>query len=335
MVEILVLGEVTDGELAPSTGELLAAARELGEEVAVALVSNELDGVSDEAFARGAGVAYLVQDPLLAEESTELSVAAYEQVCRQTAPSVVLVGRTMAGRDIGPRLAFRLGVGLAQDCIEVKKDPETGRVEATRPVYGGTALATVTFLKEDPQVVVIRGGAYDVLPPDPSRAGEVIPISVDLDASQVKVRHVETVRRKSEGVRLEDAPVVVCGGRGLGGPEPFEALKELARMLGGAVGASRAVCDAGWLDYSYQVGLTGKTVSPGLYITVGISGASQHMAGCSGAKNIVAMNRDPEANIFKEAAYGVVGDWKNVLPAFIETVGELVGYATRPRHDGQ
>ena len=335
MVEILVLGEVTDGELAPSTGELLAAARGLGEEVAVVLVGNESDGVSNEAFARGADLAYLVQDPLLAEESTDLSLAAFEQVCRQTAPSVVLVGRTMAGRDIGPRLAFRLGVGLAQDCIEVKRDPETGRVVATRPVYGGTAMATVTFSEEDPQVVVIRGGAYDQLPPNPSRSGKVIPISVDLDPSLVKVRHVETVRREREGVRLEDAPVVVCGGRGLGGPEPFEALKELARMLGGAVGASGAVCDAGWLDYSYQVGLTGKTVSPGLYITVGVSGASQHMAGCSGAKNIVAMNRDPEANIFKEAAYGVVGDWKNVLPAFIETVGELVGYAPRQKHEGR
>ena len=288
------------------------------------LLGNGLDGAWGEAFARGADVVYLVQDPLLAGQSIDATVAAFEQVCRQTGPDVVLVGKTLAGRDVGPRVAFRLGVGLAQDCIEVKKDPDTGRVVGTRPVYGGAAMATVTFSDADPQMVVIRGGAYEPLPLDPSRTGEVLPVNVDLDASVVKVRHVETVAADSAGVRMEDARVVVCGGRGLGGPEPFEDLKELARLLGGAVGASRAVCDAGWLDYSYQVGLTGKTVAPELYITVGVSGASQHMAGCSGAKNIVALNRDQDANIFKEATYGVVGDWRNVLPAFIEAVRELV-----------
>jgi len=238
---------------------------------------------------------------------------------------VVLVGRTGPGRDIGPRLAFRLGAGLAQDCTEVRIDPETGRVVATRTVYGGNAVATVTFADVDPQLAVIRGRAYEPLTPDPSRKGEVVPVTPRLDPSVVKVRHVETVLREREGVRLEDANVVIAGGRGLGGPEPFARLEELAGLLGGAVGASRAACDAGWLDHSHQVGLTGVTVTPDLYITVGISGASQHMAGCSGAKHIVAVNRDPDANIFKEATYGVVGDWKRVLPTFIETVRELVG----------
>jgi electron transfer flavoprotein alpha subunit len=152
----------------------------------------------------------------------------------------------------------------------------------------------------------------------------VVTIDAGLDASVVRSRLVETVRSESEGVRLEDAPVVVSGGRGLGGPEPFEVLEELARVLGGAVGASRAVCDAGWLDHGYQVGLTGKTITPDLYITVGISGASQHMAGCSGAKHIVAVNRDADANIFKSASFGVVGDWSKVVPSFLETVRELV-----------
>jgi electron transfer flavoprotein alpha subunit len=147
---------------------------------------------------------------------------------------------------------------------------------------------------------------------------------VDIEPSTIRVRHVETVEAAGEGVRLEDAAVVVSGGRGLGGPEPFAQLGELADLLGGAVGASRAACDAGWVDYSHQVGLTGKTITPSVYITVGISGASQHMAGCSGAKNIVAVNRDREANMFKEASYGVVGDWEKILPAFIETVRELV-----------
>jgi electron transfer flavoprotein alpha subunit len=141
----------------------------------------------------------------------------------------------------------------------------------------------------------------------------------------IRTRHVETVVAETEGLRLEDASVVVSGGRGLGGPEPFEQLRELAAILGGAVGASRAACDAGWIDHGYQVGLTGRTVTPDLYIAIGVSGASQHMAGCSGARRIVSINRDPEANIFKESAYGVVGDWKAVLTSFIEAARELTG----------
>ena len=324
MAEILVLGELNDSQVAPATGELLTAAQSLGGETSVALLGSELNGVSGQAIALGADRVYLIEHPLLAEPSVDARVTALEQVCRQRSPSVVLVGRTLAGRDIGPRLAFRLGVGMAQDCIEVKLDPATNRVVATRPVYGGNALATVTFTDVDPQVVVVRDGAYGRPEPDASRTGEVVKIDVDLDPSVIKVKHVETVRGESEGVSLEDASVVVSGGRGLGGPEPFETLEELAGLLGGAVGASRAATDAGWVDHSYQIGLTGKTVTPELYITVGVSGASQHMAGCSGAKHIVAVNRDGDASIFKEATYGVVGDWRNVLPALVETVRELV-----------
>jgi len=140
----------------------------------------------------------------------------------------------------------------------------------------------------------------------------------------VKIKRIETVNRKADGISLEEASVIVAGGRGLGGPEPFEQLQALADILGGAVGASRAVCDAGWLEHSYQIGLTGKTVTPDLYITVGISGASQHMAGCSGAKDVVAINKDGDANIFKTASFGVVGEWEKVLPAFIDKVKELI-----------
>ena len=325
MTQILVLGELAGGDLDPITGELLAAARGLGDDVGVALLGVAPDGASSEAIALGADRVYLVEDALLVPTSLDAHVVAFEQVCRQTLPAVVLVGKTLSGRDIAPRVAFRLGVGLAQDCLEVKLSPETGRVLATRPVYGGNAVATATFPNAEPQIVSLRPRAYEPLTPDPSRSGETVGLDVALDSSVVKVRHVETVQAEREGVRLEDASIIVSGGRGLGGPEPFERLHELAGLLGGAVGASRAACDAGWIDHSYQVGLTGKTVTPDLYVTVGISGASQHMAGCGAAKNIVAINRDAEANIFKEATYGVVGDWNAVLPAFIETVRELVG----------
>ena len=324
MGEVLVLGELTDGQLDPITGELLAAARSLGDKVAVALLGDDLDGASSRAISLGADTVYLAKDPLLATPSVDAHLAACEQVCRQTKPAVVLVGRTPMGRDLGPRLAFRLDVGLAQDCIAVRLDPETDHIVAVRPVYGGNAMATVSFPDVEPQMATIRGKSYEQLEPDSSRTGEVVSIDVDLAPSVVRVRHVDTVLEEREGVRAEDASVVVSGGRGLGGPEPFKMVEELAKLLGGAMGASRAACDAGWIDHSYQVGLTGKTVTPDLYITVGISGASQHMAGCSGAKHIVAVNRDSEANIFKEASFGVVGDWSKVLPSFMEAVRDLV-----------
>ena len=327
MAGVLVIGELNDDALQSITGELLAAGRRIadvtGENVGVALL-NGGDAVGQETISLGADNAYLVQDEVLAEMQLDAQVAALEKVCSEVQPSVVLIGRTLAGRDVGPRLAFRLGVGLAQDCLQVEADANSGRVVAVRPVYGGNALAKVTFPDANPQMVVMRAKAYEPLDADDSRAGKVSIINPGLDSSVVKARLVETVSQAAEGVRLEDANIVVGGGRGLGGPEPFDQLEDLARLLGGAVGASRAVCDAGWLDHSYQVGLTGKTITPDLYITVGISGASQHMAGCSASKNIIAINRDADANIFKSASFGVVGDWKNVLPSFIETVRELV-----------
>ena len=251
-------------------------------------------------------------------------MTALTEVCNQASPDVLLVGKTQDGREIGPRVAFRLGAGLAQDCIRVGVDADTGRVVATRPVYGGSAMAAVTFPGDGPQVVVMRGRAYEPRDPDASRTGDVVPVPVDLSTSPNRVRNIRTVAQASEGVRLEDADIVVAGGRGLGGPEPFEMVGQLADLLGGAMGASRAACDAGWIDHSYQVGLTGRTIAPNVYITVGISGASQHMAGCSGAKHIVAINKDREANIFKDASYGVVGDWEAVIPSFMETVRDLV-----------
>lgn len=326
MSGVLVIGELQGDALQSITGELLAAGRKLGdalgEEVGVALL-NGGDAAAQDAIALGADKAYLVRDAALEDMQLDAQVAALEKACAETQPSVVLIGRTLAGRDVGPRLAFRLGVGLAQDCLEVNADAG-GRVSAVRPVYGGNALARVTFPDANPQMVVLRAKAYEPLEPDAARSGEVVELQPNLDPSVVKARLVETVTQEAEGVRLEDAGIVVGGGRGLGGPEPFDMLEDLAKLLGGAVGASRAVCDAGWLDHSYQVGLTGKTITPDLYITVGISGASQHMAGCSASKHIVAINRDADANIFKSSSFGVVGDWKSVLPSFIETVRELV-----------
>jgi len=201
-------------------------------------------------------------------------------------------------------------------------DPANKRLLANRPVYGGNAVAVVSC-NYTPQVAAVRPKAYEPLEPDTARRGQVVSFPVELNAAMARSQVVRVVEEPSEGIKIEEARVVVSGGRGLAGPGPFAQLEVLAKLLGGAVGASRAAVDSGWVPSSYQVGLTGKTITPDLYITIAISGASQHMAGCSGAKAIVAINKDSEANIFKEARYGVIGDWQQVLPALTEAVREL------------
>ena len=323
---VLVLGDVANGELSLTAAEMLAAGRRvadgLGQPLAIGLFGDTVEAAAQQAVSHGADKVYSVTRPALAEYQVDLYLAAMETLCREADPEVVLIGRTNEGRELAPRLAFRLGVGLAQDCLEVSVDPATRKLLANRPVYGGNAVAVVSC-NYTPQVAAVRPKTYEPLEPDASRAGEIISFPVDLGPDQARTTLVNTVQEEAEGIKLEDARIVVSGGRGLGGPEPFKDLEELARLLGAGLGASRAAVDSGWVPASYQVGLTGKTITPDLYITVAISGASQHMAGCSGAKVIVAINKDTEANIFKEARYGVVGDWQRILPALTETVREL------------
>ena len=323
---VLIVGDTTDGQLGSTTTELLAAgqkiAADLDEDLSVALLGDTLDNAAQQAIAHGAQKVFAVNHPLLAEYQVDLQLYALETLCKETNPRVILIARTNEGRELAPRLAFRLGVGLAQDCLEVSVDSSEKKLLANRPVYGGNAIAVVRC-DQTPQIAAIRPKAYEPTETDSSRQGEVVSFPVDLDASMALTQVVETVIEEAEGVKLEDAQIVISGGRGLGGPEPFAHLEELAKIMGGTVGASRAAVDSGWVPSNYQVGLTGKTITPDLYIMVAISGASQHMAGCSGAKVIVAINKDAEANIFKEARYGVVGDWETVLPALTAAVREL------------
>jgi electron transfer flavoprotein alpha subunit len=211
---------------------------------------------------------------------------------------------------------------VTMDCVDLEIDPESKRLLQTKPVYGGNALAVYTS-DNDPQMVTIRTKAMTPLEPDTSRQGEIVTIDAGLDPSVIRTKILDRVVEEVAGIKIEDAEIVVAGGRGMGGPEGFTQLEELAKILKGAVGASRPPCDNGWLPDTAQVGLTGKIIAPGLYIAIAISGSSQHMSGCSGSKTIVAINKDPEANIFRHARFGVVGDWKKVLPAFTEKVKEL------------
>ena len=212
---------------------------------------------------------------------------------------------------------------LLQIARALEIDSGSKRMLATKPIYGGNAQAVYTS-DSDPQIATVRAKVMAALEPDASRKGEVITVESGLDSSAIRTKVLEEVKEEIEGIKLEDATVVVSGGRGIGGPEGFQQLAELAKLLKGAVGASRPACDSGWMPDTAQVGLTGKIVTPDFYLAVGISGSSQHMAGCSSSKCIVAINKDPEANIFKEARYGVVGDWKKVLPTFIQKVKELL-----------
>ncbi|MBI4199204.1 MAG: electron transfer flavoprotein subunit alpha/FixB family protein [Chloroflexi bacterium] len=324
---VLIVGEHTNGQLGAPTLELLAHGRALatalGEELAIALLGESLGGLPQEAIAYGADKVYAVTDPLLKEAHLDAYLGTLVKACEAHAPRIVLLARTELGRDLGPRLALRLNTALAQDCLEVRLDSDK-RLVAVRPVYGGNCTAVVTVASL-PMMAAIRPKTAEPLPRNPSRRGQVIQEAAGLAPSVIRTRVLQRVQEAQEGLRLETARVVVAGGRGLGGAEPFhKELQELASVLGAAVGATRAVVDIGWVPYSYQIGLTGKSISPDLYVTVGISGASQHMAGCSGAKVIVAINKDSEAAIFKAARYGVAGDWKKVLPAFTKQLRELL-----------
>ncbi len=324
---VMTYGEVTEGKLTAITTELLGCGRKLadalGQELCTVLVGSGVSSLAQEAITFGADKVYVIDDPLLKDYQTDSYVSVMEKVAKQVMPRILLLGQTNTGRDLAPRLAFRLGTAVSMDCLELAIDTESKLLRQTKPVYGGNARAIFTG-ETYPQIVTVRAKAMSPLEPNTSRRGEVIAIKAGLDPSAIRTKVLEKKKEEVTGIKLEDAKVIVAGGRGIGSADGFKQLQELATMLKGAVGASRPPCDNSWVPDSLQVGLTGKIVSPDLYIAVAISGSSQHMSGCSGSKNLIAINKDPEANIFKEAHFGVVGDWKKVLPAFTNKVKELL-----------
>ncbi|MFH0769234.1 MAG: electron transfer flavoprotein subunit alpha/FixB family protein [Chloroflexota bacterium] len=324
---VMIHAEVIEGKLSAIATELLGCGRklanDLGEGLYAVLTGSGVSGSAQETIAFGADKVYVVDDPLLKDYQTDSYVTVMEKVTKQVLPKIILLGQTSIGRDLAPRLAFRLTTVATMDCVALAIDANSKRLLRTKPVYGGNAQAIFTS-ESDPQIATVRAKTMPPLAPDSSRKGEVITIAAGLAASAIRTSVLEKVKEKVEGIKLEEALVVVSGGRGIGGPEGFQQLTELAKLLKGAVGASRPVCDNGWLPDTTQVGLTGKIVTPDLYFAIGISGSSQHIAGCSSSKTIVAINKDPEANIFKVAHYGVVGDWKKVLPTFTQKVKELL-----------
>jgi electron transfer flavoprotein alpha subunit len=327
---ILTYGEVRAGKLAPVSFELLGIGRKLadagGGELSMVLIDRQAESCGQDAIAYGADRVYLIEDAPTDRFEGASFTAIMEKVCTDTVkPAVVMLGQTATGRDLAPRIAFRLRAGLVTDCIELDMDPHTGSLAATKPVSGGNVLACYTVKEGGPQIATIRRRAMEPLERDDSRRGEVVSLPAGVDASAVRTTLLERVlQEQSEGPSLESAEVVVSGGRGIESAEDLQQYltEGLADVLGAAVGGTRGAVDAGLISEHQQVGLTGRIVGPNLYFAIGLSGAIQHMAGCSGSKNIVAINKDEKAQIFRFAKFGIVGDYKQILPSLIGKLKE-------------
>lgn len=323
---VAVYCETKEDKILPIAAEGLGIGRKLadtlGQKLSAVIVGGNISGLAQQIISCGADKVYIVDDLQLKDYQADVYISVLEKVIKQVKPQIIIMGQTDYGRELAPRLAFRLGTAATMDCVDLAIDAESKRLLQTKPVYGGNAQA-VFITETDPQVVTIRTKAMEALTPDTSRKGESVTIPADLDASVIKTKTLERVVEEVAGIKIEDAQVVVAGGRGIGSADGFKQLDELAKLLKGAVGASRPPCDNGWIPDMAQVGLTGKIIAPEIYIAVAISGSSQHMSGCSGSKTIIAINKDREANIFRQARFGVVGDWKKVLPAFTQKLKEL------------
>ena len=325
--DIWVLAEYAGGRPRKITYELLgkasALAQEAGGQVVALALGSGIAGAAQELAAYGADVVRVADDPLLGQYTTDAYAAVIEPVVSVEEPFLLMIGSTAMGRDLAPRLAARLGAGIVTDCATV--EVVDGGVETTRPVMTRKAIARVAFRGDGIRIAVVLPNIFAPPRPDPSRAAEVLPISVTLDPASIRTQVLEVKAIARETVPLTEADIIVSGGRGLRGPEHFGLLKELAQALGAAVGSSRPPVDSGWVPHDYEIGQTGKTVNPQLYIACGISGAPQHLAGMSGSRTIVAINKDPQAPIFSIASYGVVGDLFVVVPLLTEEVRRLRG----------
>lgn len=320
----------TDEGKAKNVGyELLSPGRamadKLGEELVAVVIGENAEQAAKDAIAYGADRVLLLEGPEYRNYNTDAASFAMTELIRRYEPSIVLYGATNNGRDMGPRVACALKTGLTADCTGLDIDPDTRLLMSTRPTFGGNLMATIACPDHRPQMSTVRPGVFKKTAYDESRTGEILREDIHIDPAKVRVTLVERIREVAEAVNLEEADVIVSGGRGLKSAENFDLIRELADAMGGVVGASRAAVDAGWIPHAHQVGQTGRTVAPKIYVAVGISGAIQHLAGMSGSDTIIAINRDPEAPIFGVADYGIVGDLFEVVPALTREIRSRKG----------
>ncbi|MBC3805101.1 4Fe-4S dicluster domain-containing protein [Acetobacterium fimetarium] len=323
---VWVFAEQREGKIMPVVFELLGEgkklAAEIGTELCAILCGSNVAGLADELFAYGAEKVYLADAPELEKYTTDGYSKVINEAIGKYKPEIVLYGATHIGRDLAPCLAVKVNTGLTADCTKLEIDPDDKKIRQTRPAFGGNLMATIVCPGSRPQMSTVRPGVMDKAVYDPTPKGEIIKLDAVFAEGDIRTKVLEIVKTTTENISISDADFIVAGGMGLGKPEGFELLKQLADKLGGTVATSRACVDAGWADHAIQVGQTGTTVKPTIYFACGISGAIQHIAGMQDSDIIIAINKNENAPIFEVADYGIVGDLYKVIPAIIEELNK-------------
>lgn len=326
---VWVFIEQTEGHIAPVSWELMGEAqrlsKDLGVELCGVLLGDGVEPVANDVFGYGASKVYLIDAPVLKFYRTQPYSAAVTELVKKYKPEIVLFGATTVGRDLAGAIATYLETGLTADCTGLDIDPETRLLRQTRPAFGGNIMATILCKSRRPQMSTVRPRVFSMPAKDPSRTGEIVRETIRMEEKDMLTTVVELIKGSGKSVYLDRAEIIVSGGRGLGEAKNFEYIRELAGVLGGSVGASRAAVEAGWISHEHQVGQTGTTVRPKVYFAVGISGAIQHLVGMQTSDIIVAINKDAEAPIFKVATYGLVGDFKEIVPLLVEEFKKRLG----------
>lgn len=325
---VWVFIEVNEGVVAPVSLELLGAGRMLadkrGGELAGVLIGDNVGHLSKTIFEYGADVAYVYDDPIFKHYRTESFMKALLDCSQKHKPEIILYGATSTGKDLASAVATDLPTGLTADTTELDVEEDTGLLLASRPAFGGNIMATILCKKYRPQMATVRAKVMKALSPEVGRAGRVVEESISLKEADIRTKVLEIVKETTRKVRMDEADIIVAGGKGLGSAEGFQLVRELAETLNGAVGASRDVVEAGWIEHAHQVGQTGVTVTPKIYIAIGISGAIQHIVGMKNSGLIIAINKDPEAPIFASCHYGIVGDAFEIVPMLIEQFKQVM-----------
>ncbi|NLY75537.1 MAG: electron transfer flavoprotein subunit alpha [Firmicutes bacterium] len=326
---VWVFAEQREGKLANVTKELLGEGRKLADELkeplAAVLLGKGIGELAQGLIAHGADKVYLADAPELEYFLEDSYTQVIVDLVKKERPNIILLGATAIGRSLAPKVAARLETGLTADCTGLEVDVAEKNLLQTRPAFGGNLMATILCPNHRPQMATVRPKVFKPSAEDPSRTGEVITVDLTKTKWDIRAQVLEVVKETGYVVNLEEANIIVSGGRGLCDPKNFAMVEELARVLGGAVGASRAAVDAGWIPYAHQVGQTGKTVGPKIYFACGIHGAIQHLAGMSSSDIIIAINKNPDAPIFKIATYGIVGDVREVLPLLTKEFKKALG----------
>jgi electron transfer flavoprotein alpha subunit len=319
---IWVFIEVKDGEAVPVSLELLGAGKELadkrGTELAGVLIGENVKQFAQTCFEYGADTVYVYDDPIFKNYRTESYMKALLECCQKYKPEVILYGATSTGKDLASAVATDLPTGLTADSTILDIEEDTGLLLASRPAFGGNIMATILCKKYRPQMATVRPKVMKALTPEQGRTGRLVEEKASLKEEDIRTKVLEIVQYTSKKVRIDEADIIVAGGKGLGSQKGFQLVHDLAETLGGAVGASRDVVEAGWVEHHHQVGQTGVTVTPKIYFAIGISGAIQHIVGMQNSGLIIAINNDPEAPIFQSSHYGIVGDAFEIVPLLIE-----------------